>query len=160
MNFKLPDGGLSCANACWFTNLNHIKHNEPLILYKKYSSSEYPYYDNYDAINVDKVSDIPKDYDGAMGVPITFLDKYNPEQFRIVALGIVGSIDFTSNKKMEILNNRGYPTGKFTNNAKGTLYCSYNPKTDKVPAFKDCETGELYTSIYARILIKHKKVAQ
>ena len=55
-------------------------------LYKKYSPEEYPQYDNYAAIEVSKVSDIPYDYDGAMGVPITFLDKYNPEQFEIIGL--------------------------------------------------------------------------
>ena len=71
--------------ACWFTNLDHKKRHEKLILYKKYTPEAYPKYDNYDAINVDKVADIPYDYDGVMGVPITFLDKYNPEQFEIVA---------------------------------------------------------------------------
>lgn len=68
----------------WFTNLDYSKRHEDLILYKKYNPEEYPKYDNYDAINVDKVADIPCDYDGVMGVPITFLDKYNPEQFEIV----------------------------------------------------------------------------
>lgn len=71
--------------ACWFTNLDHKKRHEELILYKHYTPEEYPKYDNYDAINVDKVAEIPCDYDGVMGVPITFLDKYNPEQFEIVA---------------------------------------------------------------------------
>ncbi len=75
----------SLGNICWFTNLDHNKRHEKLILYKKYNPEEYPKYDNYNAINVDKVSDIPMDYDGVMGVPITFLDKYNPEQFEIVA---------------------------------------------------------------------------
>lgn len=71
-------------NCTWFTNLDHKKRHEELILYKKYTPEEYPKYDNYDAINVDKVTDIPCDYYGVMGVPITFLDKYNPEQFEIV----------------------------------------------------------------------------
>ena len=70
--------------ACWFTNIETTKRREELILYKKYSPDEYPKYDNYDAINVDKTNEIPADYDGAMGVPITFLDKYNPDQFEIV----------------------------------------------------------------------------
>ena len=60
------------------------KHNEELVLFRKYSPEAYPKYDNYDAINVDKTCDIPEDYDGAMGVPISFLDKYNPNQFEIV----------------------------------------------------------------------------
>lgn len=77
----------SMGNVCWYTNLDHNKRHEQLILYKKYcgNESDYPKYDNYDAINVDKVAEIPEDYDGVMGVPITFLDKYNPEQFEIVA---------------------------------------------------------------------------
>ena len=68
----------------WFTNLEHQKRHEELDLYKDYSLKEYPKYDNYDAINVNKVKDIPKDYGGVMGVPITFMDKYNPQQFEIV----------------------------------------------------------------------------
>ena len=68
----------------WFTNLDVKKRHEFLTLTEKYDPAKYPKYDNYDAINVDKTVDIPKDYDGVMGVPITFLDKYNPEQFEIV----------------------------------------------------------------------------
>ncbi len=68
----------------WFTNMDYKERHEDLILYKNYNPEEYPKYDNYDAINVDKSSEIPCDYDGVMGVPITFLDKYNPEQFEIV----------------------------------------------------------------------------
>jgi hypothetical protein len=146
------------STSCWFTNLEVEKHKEYITLYKKYNSKEYPNYDNYDAINVDKVSDIPMDYKGKVGVPITFLDKYNPEQFEIVALGIVGSIDFKCNKRMEILDKKGNSTGKFTMNAKGTLYRAYNPIIDKVPTFKNVKTGELYSSIYARIIIANKEV--
>ena len=72
------------SSICWFTNLDHSRRHEDLILYKKYTAGEYPKYDNYDAIEVSKVCEIPKDYDGIMGVPITFLDKYNPSQFEIV----------------------------------------------------------------------------
>lgn len=72
-------------NALWFTNLDHAKRHEKLVLWKQYTPEDFPKYDNYDAINVDKVQNIPIDYDGVMGVPITFLDKYNPEQFEIVA---------------------------------------------------------------------------
>lgn len=68
----------------WFTNLDHKKRHEELLLYKKYNAEEYPKYDNYDAIEVGKTKDIPMDYDGVMGVPITFLDKYCPTQFEIV----------------------------------------------------------------------------
>lgn len=71
----------------WFTNLDYKERHDDLILCKKYTPEEYPKYDNYDAINVDKTKDIPMDYAGAMGVPITFLDKYNPEQFEIIGQG-------------------------------------------------------------------------
>ena len=71
-------------NCLWLTNLDNAKRHEELILYKNYSPDEFPTYDSYDAINVDKTKDIPMDYPGAMGVPITFLDKYNPDQFEII----------------------------------------------------------------------------
>ena len=74
------------SSICWFTNLDHKKRHEELVLYKKYNEEEYPKYDNYDAIEVSKVTDIPMDYEGIMGVPITFLNKYCPEQFEIVDL--------------------------------------------------------------------------
>ncbi len=70
----------------WFTNLDYPQRHEDLILYKHYTPEEYPKYDNYDAINVNTTSDIPTDYEEVMGVPITFLDKYNPDQFEIVGL--------------------------------------------------------------------------
>lgn len=73
----------SLGNISWYTNLDHSKRHEEIILYKKYNEEEYPKYDNYNAIEVSKVANIPVDYDGYMGVPITFLDKYNPEQFEI-----------------------------------------------------------------------------
>lgn len=76
----------SLGNICWFTNLDIQKRHEDLILFRNYTPENYPHYDNYDAIEVNKVADIPCDYDGAMGVPITFLDKYNPEQFEILGL--------------------------------------------------------------------------
>ena len=68
----------------WFTNLDNKNRHEFMTLYKKYTLEEYPKYENYDAINVDKTSEIPDDYYECIGVPITFLDKYNPEQFEIV----------------------------------------------------------------------------
>ena len=87
--FIQPDGTYkSFGNICWFTNISNKKRNTPLDLYKKYNPVEYPKYDNYDAINCDKVADIPMDYDGVIGVPITFFDKFCPEQFEIIGLGI------------------------------------------------------------------------
>lgn len=145
------------SGVVWFTNLDIKKRHEDLILYKTYSPKKYQKYENYDAINVDKTSDIPMDWNGTIGVPITFLDKYSPEQFEIIGLGIVGSCEFSNERKMEILDKNGLTIGKFTINAKGTLYRKHLSTDKKPAAFKDCETGELYQSIYARILIKRKK---
>jgi len=95
--FKQPDGSIKTfGNICWFTNLPHKKRNEELILFRTYAGNEhlYPTYDNYDAIEVSKVVDIPADYAGVMGVPITFLDKYNPEQFEI--LGMASSAGYSA----------------------------------------------------------------
>jgi hypothetical protein len=72
------------AAICWFTNLEHNRRNNFLNLTCQYSEDKYPKYDNYDAIEVSKVCEIPMDYEGVMGVPITFIDKFNPEQFEIV----------------------------------------------------------------------------
>ncbi|MFC2391743.1 MAG: adenine-specific methyltransferase EcoRI family protein [Bacteroidota bacterium] len=121
------------AQAVWFTNLDHDKRHEDLILYKTYNEAEYPKYDNYDAINVDKTSDIPIDYKGAMGVPITFLDKYNPEQFEI--LGIAGGSTRASAPK-EFLNEVSY-----------------------IPHPKDKGGSPILDGIpkYVRIIIRYKK---
>ena len=103
------------GNVGWFTNLEHSKRNEELILYKQYSPREYPKYDNYNAIEVGKVKDVPVDWDGAMGVPISFLDKYNPEQFEIlgsdydVRMGLLPEI---VNPEWEGKIDRGYIDGK------------------------------------------------
>ena len=86
---------LRVPGVCWFTNVEHKKRHTPIDLYKKYSN-EYPKYDNYDAIEVSKTSDIPMDYDGVMGVPITFLDKYCPKQFEIIG-GYNYSKDYDGN---------------------------------------------------------------
>lgn len=83
--FTKPDGTeQKFGNIGWFTNIPHRKRNEFIPLIKSYSPETYLKYDNYNAIDVSKVADIPADYDGYMGVPITFLDKYNPEQFEII----------------------------------------------------------------------------
>lgn len=83
--FRQPDGTIKkFGNVGWYTNLDTMKRHEKLTLYKKFNPSEYPKYVNYDAIAVSKVTEIPIDYKGEMGVPITFLDKYNPSQFEII----------------------------------------------------------------------------
>lgn len=86
MRFKQPDGSEKDVNACWFTNLAHDRRNEKLLFFQTYSGNEgrYPKYDNYDAIEVARVTEIPADYDGVMGVPVTFLEKYNPKQFEVI----------------------------------------------------------------------------
>ncbi len=99
---KQGDKYMARSPSIWFTNLEHDKRHEELPLFKKYTPQEYPKYDNYNAIEVSKTCDIPCDYDGVMGVPITFMDKYNPHQFEIV-----GNED-----TLAIPKGRGYVNGK------------------------------------------------
>ena len=80
------EGMIRVSGVTWFTNLEIKKRHEDIILYKHYTPEEYPTYANYNAIDVSKTADIPCDYDGLMGVPITFMDKYNPEQFEIIGM--------------------------------------------------------------------------
>jgi hypothetical protein len=105
MSFKVPDTytgtcegtpgnkQAKLGNICWYTNLDITKRNEDIILYKEYNPKEYPKYDNYDAINVNKIKDIPMDYDGVMGVPITIFSNHNPEQVEILGLTNTGEIN-------------------------------------------------------------------
>lgn len=85
-------GMIRVSGVNWFTNMDIKKRHEDLILYKKYSPEEFPKYINYNAIEVSKTELIPMDYDGIMGVPITFMDKYNPEQFEIIGIGNGGEL--------------------------------------------------------------------
>lgn len=94
------------GNSCWFTNLPNERRNKELTLFAKYNPTDYPKYDNYDAIEVSKTAFIPKDYDGVMGVPISFLDKYCPTQFEIVGTtdrGGDGIIDYLKNPNWKSL---------------------------------------------------------
>jgi hypothetical protein len=95
----------SLGNACWFTNLDIAKRHEDLVLFKNYTPQQYPTYDNYDAIEVKRYQDIPADFDGVMGVPVTFLEKYNPEQFEILG----------SNRGVDQDPNRVYGRGSYLN---------------------------------------------
>ena len=100
-NFKQPDETIKkFGNINWYTNLEHGKRNKSITLVKPYNESDYPKYDNYDIINIDKVVEIPIDYDGMMGVPITFLSKYNPEQFKIL-----GNSNVTGQREHLMTNN-------------------------------------------------------
>lgn len=129
----------SFGSIMWFTNLDHAKRHENITLYKHYAAEEYPHYDNYNAIEVSKVAEIPCDWDGLMGVPITFLDKFNPEQFEI--LGIT-----------DRQNSSGLRTKKYT--------AENSAKYNDLNARGVIEiNGELKT-IYARILVMRKGAAQ
>lgn len=142
----------------WFTNLDHNKRHEDLDLVCRYSEDEYPTFDNFDAIEVGKTSDIPYDYAGIMGVPITFLDKYNPEQFEILGLSQIGCHDLCPDTKRyndykEITRATDKPTGssggKTNENAvlkgKGTKKTYYLGPN-----------GEIVHSAYKRIFIRNK----
>ena len=96
------EGMIRISGVVWFTNIDIQKRHEDVILVKKYKGNEryYPKYDNYDAINIDKAKDIPMDYKGVMGVPITFLTKHNPDQFEIIGQMVTTKVD-------EL--NHGYP---------------------------------------------------
>lgn len=86
MDFVIPSGEVKKVNAVWWSNLETTKRNEWLKLTESYDIDKYPLYDNYDVIEVGRVADLPYDYFGIMGVPITFIDKYNPQQFEIIGL--------------------------------------------------------------------------
>lgn len=127
----------------WFTNLDYEERHQDFILYKKYNSEDYPTYENYDAINVNVTKEIPEDYEGDMGVPITFMDKYSPEQFEIVGLGI---------------SNSGKEIGV-------QPYKEEHKKYRKEVQKRGAVDGDLYMMIdgivnvpYARIIIKNKRI--
>ncbi len=142
-------GMIRVSGVVWFTNLEIAKRHEDLILYKLYTPEEYPFYDNYYyAINVNKTTDIPMDYDGLMGVPITFMDKYNPEQFEIVTLGI-GEDNFTPTKFYGKFKDA--KTGEYTNDKRDYLLYVKNPDGKYLT-----EEGYCVEKVYARIIIKRK----
>lgn len=159
-SLRIDDKGyryIRVVGVRWWTNLDYKERHEDLLLYKTYNEEEYPKYDNYDAINVDKTELIPKDYDGVMGVPITFMDKYNPEQFEIVALG---------NSRDNFMPNKDYKNpkkvlkdGKIVNG--GAINCVLAIETIKKPKnaiYYISENSKYLIAPYARILIRNKKV--
>lgn len=140
----------------WFTNLDHNKRHEDLDLVCRYSEDEYPTFDNFDAIEVGKTSDIPYDYDGIMEVPITFLDKYNPDQFEILGLTQIGCHDLCPDTKRyndykEITRATDKPTGSSggKTNENAVLCGQGNKKTYYLGP-----NGEVVHSAYKRIFIR------
>lgn len=137
----------------WYTNLDYPQRHEDLILYKPYSPEEYPKYDNYDGIEVKKVVDIPCDYYGIMGVPITFLDKYNPDQFEII--GITKTWFGAANKiyPMQIqVSKNGDRSNVSKLNDGASLEQKEIPKNTTYYIVDD----KMYIQTYPRILIKRK----
>ena len=137
------EGMIRVSGVVWFTNLDITKRHEDLILYKTYYPKEYPKYENFDAINMDKTKDIPLNYAGMMGVPITFMDKYNPDQFEIIGVGI-------ANAGLEIGVQPYKPKHK-----------KYRKEVQK----RGAVDGDLYMMVdgvvtvpYTRIIIRNKKV--
>ena len=152
-------GMIRVSGVTWFTNLEIKKRHEDIILYKLYTEAEYPHYDNYDAIDVSKTAEIPMDYDGVMGVPITFLDKFNPDQFEILGLTQLGCHNlcpdtkkYNDYKEIDRLSDTptGQGGGKTNENAvlkgKGTKKTYYLGPN-----------GEVVHSAYKRILIRRKQ---
>lgn len=140
---------------CWFTNLDFTKRHEDLILYKSYDPELYPSYDNFDAIEVSNVADIPVDYDGVMGVTIGFLTKYNPDQFEIVGISQswFGGASKTYPTQQQISADGTASKVSKLNDAPALRVES--PPSDKTYYVVD---GESYISLYARIFIKSKRV--
>ena len=138
----------------WYTNLDFKQRHEDLILVRKYTPDVYLNYDNYDGINVDSTADIPCDYPGMMGVPITFLDKYNPDQFEILGVtqswcGVASKI---YPKQIQIdKNGKRTTVGKLNDGA--AIKVSDPPKNK---TYYDVD-GELFIKTYARVLIKNKR---
>ena len=145
----------------WWTNLDYKERHEKLILYKKYNPEEFQKFDNYDAINVDKVTDIPYDYSGLMGVPITFLDKYNPEQFKIIASSQTGCHpDEMVLKKYS--DYYGYTQDRKSNGRTGATMGN-NPilvKDDKKHVYYENKDGIRVQSTYCRIFIENIEIGE
>lgn len=138
------DGMIRVSGVVWFTNLDITKRHEELILYKKYAPEEYPKYENFDAINVNKTKDIPMDYDGYMGVPITFLDKYSPDQFEILGLSRYTKTQGMSKEFVDAYYKSGQ-TGAISEGHPDLCYYDLNNKP-VVP--------------YMRVLIKNKRLGK
>ena len=161
--FNTPEGTTKKINGLsrWFTNLDIKKRHEKLILWKNYTPEEYPHYDNYDAINVDKVSDIPCDYYGAMGVPVTFMDKYNPEQFTVLGLLQSSTDEQAGTPNLRYYNDFKEMRQDMTYTGASGGKANGNPviqgKSLKGNFLYNPFTNEYVHSVYARILICRKE---
>ncbi|CAN5609823.1 adenine-specific methyltransferase EcoRI family protein [soil metagenome] len=139
------------GGICWFTNLDHPKRHETLVLVERYTPEKYPAYDNFDAIEVSRTVDIPEDWEGVMGVPITFLDKYNPEQFEIVG---VAKTWYGGATKIYPAQTQVSANGQVSTVSK--LNDGAVVKVDSQPVGKThyIIDGEYYLQKYARLLIR------
>lgn len=143
------------GNILWFTTLDLDKYHEELFLGCKYAlhPERYPKYDNYDAINVDKVKEIPCDYDGVMGVPITFLDKYCPEQFEIVNANDYRISDSVSEKSSSLIKDKDGYIRERESNLRSNLHqenCSLRELTDGTSTDEESMRGSSYYDMVAR----------
>ncbi len=145
----------SMGSIMWFTNMDTTKRHEMLTLYKKYTPEEYPKYDNYDAIEVAKVADIPMDYDKPIGVPITFLDKYNPNQFKIMGI-TAGRDEFEARPTKRYVNPKQINTdGSISNGSKANTRATLLHKQKPNDIYYTADNCNGYLSIlYARIIIQ------
>jgi hypothetical protein len=149
---------LAMKNMAWFTNLDTTKRHEVTTLYKRYNPEECPHYDNYDAIEVGRYLDIPYDFGGAMGVPVTFLDKYNPDQFEILGW-TRGRDEFEARPTKRYVNARQInPDGTESNG--GKVNTGSNLLLDQRPAkgtvyVADGVKGYLVQT-YMRIIVRNR----
>jgi hypothetical protein len=151
------EGMIRVSGVHWFTNLDINKRHEDLILYKKYTPKEYPKYDNYDAINVNKTKEIPMDYKGVMGVPITFLDKFNPDQFELLGLSQKVGFGLQSNKFYDDYKETRQDGSKTGSSGRKT---NGNPVMSGKPSSGNYFTNgaDIVYSLYGRIFIKNKRI--
>jgi hypothetical protein len=155
----IDDSGRKIARvstSCWITNLEVDKHREKMVLYRQYNATDYRSYDNFDAINVDRYLDIPDNYYGVIGVPITYLDKHNPNEFDIVALGN-SKENFQPTKvyknPIKHLKSGDTQNGNAINNV---LVFNQKEKPEDV-IYYTSDNSDFLIAPYARILIKRKK---
>lgn len=159
--FGTPSGTMKkFGNIGWYTNLDIVKRHEELSLWRKYNPSEYPTYNNYNAINVNKVSDIPVNFYGIMGVPISFMDVHNPDQFEIIALGATGNSDALFEPTIRYTGLLRYNTDGTTTKAhiacNQCLTLGFDEKPDGIYCRAD-NTDKYLVVPYRRVLIRRRK---